>query len=309
MDVQNPDESPLVKFDVGDARALRDYYEQNGYVVLRGALDPSLIDAFLAEYQRAKSSRSFVYFAQSVHRAMRPELNEHGFIRESMLHPSRLGMHPAWVRGVKSCIYAKSVSDALTALDGEAQHIAWQDMFFDLSTGTIEHQDTWYLDTDPPGRLVAAWFALENIAPEAGTFFVMPGSHKAKPLDRDTYPDHEEFRRVTLDFVREQGFRPKPMPLAKGDVLLWHPFTVHGAFSNRDPRYSRKSFTCHYFPSSAARQHKRFTRVERTENPALLRVARGPDLLTNLAVYGKYVVDGVAGRRPKMDMRRSSYSQ
>ena len=36
-------------------------------------------------------------------------------------------------------------------------------MFFDRSTGTVEHQDSWYLDTDPPGNLVGVWYALEDI--------------------------------------------------------------------------------------------------------------------------------------------------
>ena len=201
--------------------------------MLRALIEHSIIDAFMVQYERIKRSRAFIYYSQSIHRAIRPELNEYGFIRESMLNPTRIGLFPRFSDSIKQCIYHEAVTDALTALDGHEQHVSWQDMFFDLSTGTIEHADTWYMDTDPPGSLVGAWFALENIDEGAGTFFVMPGSHRVPPLDKARYRIHEEFRKATLQFVEEHGFMSKGMPIDKGDVILWHPFLVHGGFSNQ----------------------------------------------------------------------------
>ena len=245
----------LVKFAIGDIAGIREHYEENGYVVLRGLIEHSVIDAFTVQYERIKRSRTFIYYSQSIHRAIRPELNEYGFIRESIQNPTRIGLFRRFSDTIKQCrIYHEAVTDALTALDGHKQHVSWQDMFFDLSTGTIEHADGWYLDTDPPGSLVGAWFALENIDKRAGPFFVMPGSHRVPPLDRARYPLHEEFRRATLEMVDEHGFKPLGMPIDKGDVILWHPFLVHGGFSNRDPRFSRKSLTSHFFPYGAKRR-------------------------------------------------------
>ena len=48
----------------------------------------------------------------------------------------------------------------------------WQNMFFDKSTGTIDHIDTWYLDSDPMGYLFGAWIALEDIDGKGGVFHV-----------------------------------------------------------------------------------------------------------------------------------------
>jgi len=53
-------------------------------------------------------------------------------------------------------------------------------MFFDQSVGTIEHQDSWYLDTEPAGRLIGVWYALEEIDRNSGPFFVVPKSHTLK---------------------------------------------------------------------------------------------------------------------------------
>jgi phytanoyl-CoA hydroxylase len=297
-----------VKFEVHDRAGIRQYYDENGYVVLRALIDHAVIDAFLLEYERIKRSRTFIYHSQSIHRPIRPELNEHGFIRESMLNPSRIALFAGFADAIKRCIYHPALSDALTALDGHERHVSWQDMFFDLSTGTIEHADAWYLDTDPPGSLVGAWLALETIEEAAGTFFVMPGSHRTAPLDKTRYTQHEDFRKATLEFVAEHGFRPKGMPIDKGDVILWHPFLVHGAFSNRDPRFSRKSFTSHFFPYGAKRQAMAATPLEPSFNPLMYRVKHPNDAARNLVLYARFLVDAMRGRSPKMDMRRSSYT-
>lgn len=298
----------LVKFAARDIAGIRGHYEEHGYVVLRALIEHSIIDAFMVQYERIKRSRAFIYYSQSIHRAIRPELNEYGFIRESMLNATRLGLFPRFSDSIKQCIYHEAVTDALTALDGHEQHVSWQDMFFDLSTGTIEHADTWYMDTDPPGSLVGAWFALENIDKQAGTFFVMPGSHRVPPLDKARYRIHEEFRKATLKFVEEHGFKPQGMPIDKGDVILWHPFLVHGGFSNQDPRFSRKSFTSHFFPYRAKRQDMAATPLEPTFNPAMFRVKHPHDALLNLFLYAIFLIDAAPGRAANMDMRRKSYS-
>jgi phytanoyl-CoA hydroxylase len=89
-----------------------------------------------------------------------------------MENASRLSFFPDFSRRFQDCIYAQCVSTALTIIDGHSEHISWQNMFFDKSTGTIEHQDSWYLDTDPPGHLTGVWFALENLQENCVSLFV-----------------------------------------------------------------------------------------------------------------------------------------
>jgi phytanoyl-CoA hydroxylase len=239
---------------------------------------------------------------------MRPEFNEHGFIRESMLNPSRLGLFPGFSGAIKRCLYHEALSSALCTLDGHDRHVSWQDMFFDLSTGTIDHADTWYLDTEPAGSMVGACIALENIANQAGTFFVVPRSHRVAPLNREVHRDHEEFRKATLQLVADHGFRRQAMPLDKGDVILWHPCLVHGAFSNVDARCSRKSLTSHYFPLGMKRRGSTTTPVRATANPRIFSLRHGNDSLSNLLMYAKFAKDALRGRAAKMDMRRKSYA-
>src|SRR5208337_754108 len=101
---------------------------------------------------------------------------------------------------------------------------------------------------------------------------------------------------------------PKGMPIDKGDVILWHPFLVHGAFSNEDARFSRKSFTSHFFPYGAKRQAMAATELEPTFNPRLFRVKHANDTLVNLSLYAKFLLDSIRAHRARLDMRRKSYS-
>src|ERR1700727_446778 len=110
--------SPAVeKFAVGDTAGIREHFQSQGFVVLRKLIEHAVIYDFLTQYQRIKRSRTFIFYSQSAHRAIRPELNEHGFIRESMLNPSRLGLFPGFSNAIKRCLYHEAPSSALCTLD------------------------------------------------------------------------------------------------------------------------------------------------------------------------------------------------
>lgn len=131
----------------------------------------------------------------------------------------------------------------------------------------MEHQDHYYLDTNPPGNLIGTWYALEDIHPESGCFFVVPGSHKGPVISRKNssskkeginalVSDHDQMRKKITNLIREKNYEYKAFLLDKGDVLFWHPYTIHGAYNNKNPQFSRKSEYCHirryfrYNPSS-----------------------------------------------------------
>ena len=128
-------------------------------------------------------------------------------------------------------------------------------MLFDKSTGTIDHADTWYLDTNPRGNMIAAWIALEDIHKSAGRFFVYPKSHKLNIPENinKTIKDNYLYAKFMNKFVKENNLKKFAPAMKKGDVLFWHPFTIHGSLSQTDNKYSRKSLTAHYHPVGAAR--------------------------------------------------------
>jgi phytanoyl-CoA hydroxylase len=303
-------------FKLEQSQEIADYFIQHGYVVLRNLISTTQIDTFLSAYNRIKINPWFVYYSQSIHRCIQPELTNAGYIKESMQNATRLAFFTDFVQSFKDCIYSENVAIALTAVDGYESHVSWQNMFFDKSTGTIEHQDSWYLDTQPPGALVGAWFALEDIQENCGSFFVCPGSHKLGLIDRSDYPVHEDFVRRVQELTSNSVMEKKPMYLRKGDVLLWHPYLIHGAFQCLDESLSRKSFTSHYYPlgleAKDTESTKKFSiynhqQPKPTANPRIYSAYRHSDHFYNLLVYLLFAKDKLSKAQAKISMRRESY--
>lgn len=296
---------------------IKQNYSDHGYVVVKNAISSAKIDAFLDCYNAVKKHPLFVYFSQSTHVGTRPKLNEHGYIRESMQNANRLAFFPKFCKTFSEVIYDPSVARALTEISGDQDHVSWQNMFFDRSTGTIEHQDSWYLDTDPAGGLIGVWYALENIQADCGPFFVVSGSHKHGLIDRKDFPVHEEFV-AEIQRVMNSYDPPKPMLLNKGDIILWHPFLIHGAFDCKDPTLSRKSFTSHFYAKSAVAKDtesgKKLSIYNHkaprpTVTPHLYSAARFSDYFYSALVYATFLKDAARRTTARMSMRRDAYVQ
>ena len=251
-------------------------YAEQGYVIFQNLIPPILIETLLVELQRVKQKARFVYYSQSVHRWIYPRLSAYGFLKDSFENPTWHLHLPALRRSAMRILYHPNVSEALAEISGISHFVSWQDMLFDRSVGTVDHQDSWYLDTLPHGRLIGGWFALENIHPDSGPFTVYPGSHLLPRISETGHPDHASFIAAIKQLIENSGIPKKTMPLEKGSVLLWHPNLIHGAEVVRDERYSRKSLTSHYYPVGALRKDSKnllddLRRLRPTKNPRMFR--------------------------------------
>lgn len=307
----------ITKFTLNDATEIKEYYESQGYVVVKNLLSDAKIDDFVAQYEKIKRNKFFIYYSQSVHLPIRPKITSEGFIEESMENATDLKLFPNFSGAILQCLIDENISSSLSILSGASNHTMWQNMFFDKSTGTVAHQDHYYLDTNPPGNLIAAWYALEDIQEEAGCFFVFPGSHKGQVIDnsarrqrlKKVFSDHDSMRQKIITLIKQNNYKYKAFPLSKGDVLFWHPYTIHGSYANKNPRFSRKSFTAHFYPSYLERLNTNNPPpVKKSANPNML--IRGDDLkryLWNGKLYLKYFLNQFTPQEAIMDMRRESY--
>jgi phytanoyl-CoA hydroxylase len=259
----------------------------------------------------------FVYYSQSLQRCMRPTLSQQGFLEESMQNASRLGLHRGFAQAFQGCIYHPAIAQALSLVSGAQQHVSWQNMFFDQSTGTVEHQDSWYLDTNPPGQLMGVWYALEDIHEGAGPFFVCPRSHKLGLLDRKAYPEHRDFVAAVRTLIAEHGLELTPCLLGRGDILIWHPYLIHGALAQTDASLSRKSFTSHFYPKGGLAKDTESKKLlsiynhsspRPTRTPDLFTAYRFPDVIYNAIVYAKFAWDVSRSASTFLDMGRRAYS-
>ena len=304
----------LTKFPLQANQAIANHYQEHGYVVVNKLLDEAKIDHFLRIYDSVKRSPYFVFNTQDTHLPSTPQLTPEGLLQNSMLNPSELAFFPQFSGAIKACIYDQAVSKILQCISGAAEHIMWQNMFFDRSTGTIEHQDHYYLDTNPPGHLVAAWYALEDIYADAGCFFVLPGSHRGELITRQNvgdFADHEDYRLRMLDLIERNNYEKIDCTLKKGDVLFWHPSTIHGANANTNPHRSRKSFTTHFYPAHLTRQftEKQISTSPSLANPKILQAKSSPlaRYWRNTKMYLRWGRNKLNGQDAQMIMRRDKY--
>lgn len=231
---------------------LQEYYQANGYVVVRQLIPIELVDRLITIYQRDILPSKHPFFRQNTNRYEPNEINEFGYVKQAFLDIHDYNNFSEFSTSAKKLFCAPELHQALKEITGSSACNLMQTMLFDSNTATTPHQDCWYLDSVPNGHLIGAWIALEDIEEEAGRFFVIPKTTEID-LHSDT-PDlpHDQWLERMRNYVDENSERVFAPALRAGDVLFWNSRTIHGALPNINPRYSRKSLTGHYLPSEYA---------------------------------------------------------
>lgn len=241
-------------FTVFDGAA-RDYYATHGYVVLRGLLPRDATAAARAAYAaEIKPFDGFIY-RQTTAKAERHTLNDAGWVINPVLNVQSVSSRRfgGFRDATLACLTHPALTAAMTMLFNEPPKLV-QSMYFEGNTSTWPHQDTYYLDSEKLGEMCAAWVALEDIAPNAGRFFVCPGSHEIDVAknggDFDIAFNHDRYKALVIDLMRDFGMKVVAPALSEGDVLLWNSRTIHGSLDSPAAETSRQSLTAHFIPAS-----------------------------------------------------------
>ena len=242
-------------FTLAGKAAIRAYYESEGYVVVRGLIDPNECDRAHAAFEReVKPSQTFLY-RQATANPERHVYTKHGYMLNSILNVQSLDPKgfPGFRKLGTDVVTSPGLQAVLQVLFDEPGQLV-QSMYFEGNPATWPHQDTYYLDSEHIGAMTAAWFAVEDIKPGGGRFFVYPKSHLFDMArnggDFDIAFNHARYKDLVKRVIEEQGFVCRAPALAKGDVLFWNGKTIHGSLATPEPQFSRRSFTGHYIPRS-----------------------------------------------------------
>ena len=216
------------------------------FKVYKKQIPDSLINSLLVAHKDFKRSAVSIFRAQGTTSFERPLLDQFGNQRNSIHNPHLLGLNYLFSSLIEQIILHENISKCLTDFTGSDKHVWYQSMFFDKSTGTKLHQDTWYLDTNPNGKLVGVWIALEDIEETAGPFCIYSNSDTSKldPLDFD-------FENLDSDFNFKSAFPDAvryDFTARAGDILIWDSLSIHGAFLPDNEAKTRKSITAHFYP-------------------------------------------------------------
>jgi phytanoyl-CoA hydroxylase len=203
---------------LGQGAVLREAYQRDGYLILRGLLD----QAELEELREAVGT-PLVQEQRRINR--RKE-----YAGLSIIHDI-IYLHPAFLKLARNARLLEIV-EALIGADIEIQHckINWKPAA--EGSGEVKwHQDFPYLP-HTNYDLCAAFFVLDKTDAENGCMRVVPGSHKLGPL-KHTDRDGKTLAYVTDERFVEDRCEAVDLVLGPGDVSIHHVLTLHSSYPNR----------------------------------------------------------------------------
>jgi len=160
----------------------------------------------------------------------------------------------------REAILHPAITDFLGACYGEAP-LAFQSLLFQYGSQQGMHQDTAYVVTDNPQRIMASWIALEDIRAGSGELAYYAGSHHnvqvtfeggKKIWDRqaDDMASNQQYQSDLDAACGQRGLQKQTFLARKGEILLWHAGLVHGGNPIMDTSLTRRSLVTHYCPAS-----------------------------------------------------------
>jgi len=230
----------------------RDFYWDNGYLLLPGLIDPESVERLEARFLALLEERvprpeglivmrdvmvvkGAVQPASPVHEVNKilsfendPELFAYA-LDARILGPVRALLGPD-VQSISSNVFNKPPE-----IDG--RHPL--------------HQDLRYFALRPADGILGTWTAISPVQRENGCLAIVPGSHRLGLL-RHRAPDWEF---VNDGFQGAAGIDPESrvhVEMAPGDTLLMHPLLVHGSGRNRSSA-CRRAISVHYASQACSR--------------------------------------------------------
>ncbi len=219
-------------------------WPENGYAVLEGFFEPELIDRINIEIEERMASGK-LGFSRGSDR-VRNVFKHCPSAAEAVSRPD--------LRAILSYLLGREVG-------------IWQSISFFRGSRQGAHSDAFHMTTAPQGNLIVIWVALEDITPDCGPVFYLPGSHRMQQIvtedldleqgSRFFVPDKSKayYQRIKRQ-VTESGVQPQRFLANKGDVLIWHSNLLHGGGPITNPEATRRSLVAHYYGEGALRWHE-----------------------------------------------------
>ncbi|MEA9580418.1 phytanoyl-CoA dioxygenase family protein [Xanthomonas nasturtii] len=265
----------------------------NGFSVLKGLHPHSLIDEHVASY-RALNEREGISVGENL-KALPEE-------RQSAIKQARHTFHERYPAS-RELFFSPILRRFLGHYFDEDAVLRQPETGF-FHRNTPPHNDSLDLRVSVPGTEVRVWHALEDVHPDAGPMYVLPGSHSSVSMSLEeevgqerpdliallrsqmhetTASDFYEATRPLWAYVRQYKFGAavqsiplEPLLLNKGDAVVFRSDLVHGTCHCNKPGLTR-AYAVNYWSSRSAEwyqsrsywgaphDHRRSENVIRTE--------------------------------------------
>lgn len=241
------------------------FYDENGYVVLKGLFPPEEVDVLRTHYMELREAGEYPGDLTGVKVDSDDPL---------LRFPRMIHMH-YWDDASMKWMLDDRLREALTGLL-EGEPLAVQTMVYFKppgARGQALHQDNYYLRVKP-GTCMAAWMALDVCDMENGCMQVAPGSHEWPVLCPETADTSISFTDVTVPLP--DGVKPTPVLMDAGDVLFFNGSIVHGSFPNTTKDRFRRALIAHYIEGNSEQISSFYERVFRMDGTEVT-VPHSPD--------------------------------
>lgn len=270
--------SQTTRFATDDLEGATNHYLEHGYVVVSGVVDQATCSRVNDEFDRVVRPYDSYLYRQTT---CNPEIHRFdaaGHMMNPLLNVQDLpsGRFGSFRTAALDAITNDNTIAFVNHLFSEPARVV-QSMYFEGNPATWAHQDTYYLDSEHLGTMVAAWIATEDIAEGAGRFYVYPTSHQVDMFlnggQFDVAFNHDRYKRLVEDTIRDRSLECLAPALQAGDVLYWNSKTIHGSLATERPEASRRSLTAHFIPKS-----QRFLQHQSRIRPLSITSHRGVDV-------------------------------
>jgi hypothetical protein len=164
----------------------------------------------------------------------------------------------AWTfdEDVRAIASNEAVLDLLSKLYGR-RAFPFQTLNFPVGTEQGAHSDSVHFSSLPERFMCGVWLAMEDVMPDAGPLFYLPGSHRWPIMTngligRRGYGSklasaQDPYGLVWEALCTAYGVRAEPFLARKGQALIWCANLLHGGSCQNDPKLTRWSQVTHYY--------------------------------------------------------------
>lgn len=148
------------------------------------------------------------------------------------------------------------VLDLLEKLYGRPA-FPFQTLNFPVGTEQSAHSDMVHFSSQPEKFMCGVWLAMEDVSPDAGPLFYLPGSHRwpvmtnaligrrgaGTTLESAQHP----FEQAWTAMSQAYDAKPETFLARKGEALIWCANLLHGGSTQTDARRTRWSQVTHFY--------------------------------------------------------------
>jgi hypothetical protein len=235
----------------------KEKYSQDGYVVFNQLVPHDLIDEHLAKYRELVEPLD-MYARGSENKASDDSKRKYHQALQYLHYEHDPTLRLAFESGIRARVEELFGEDPVYDIP---MTVIW-------GPGIQAHRDTAMIFRDPPHAVCRSWTALEDLAPDSGLMYVVPGTQK-NAYNYDSFLDETKDFLPFLQEVASRGYKAwegmqlfapsiehhrlsvlkemegkekKLLHLRKGDTVLFDIGIIHGSIDATSPAVTRKSF-------------------------------------------------------------------